>query len=153
MKDRLIRLLDSEQLTASKFADRIGVQRSSVSHVLSGRNKPSFDFIEKTLKAFPDLNPEWLILGKGDMITGIPDYTGGTLFDQVEREPPMKKSAREESGEDVRLKVRAGTEEEKELREVPEEREVPAGLHSERKVMRVVLLYDDHTFAAYDPSE
>jgi transcriptional regulator with XRE-family HTH domain len=55
MKERLLQLLDLEQITPSKFADIIGVQRSSVSHVISGRNKPSYDFLHKTLKAFPGL--------------------------------------------------------------------------------------------------
>ena len=49
MKERLVQLLDLEQITPSKFADIIGVQRSSVSHVISGRNKPSLDFILKML--------------------------------------------------------------------------------------------------------
>ena len=86
MKERLIRLLDSEQLSASKFADKIGVQRSSVSHVLSGRNKPSYDFLQKTLISFPGLSSEWLLLGQGEMMTGMPDYTGATLFDSSHRQ-------------------------------------------------------------------
>ena len=49
IKDRLRMIMDSHKLNAGSFADRIGVQRSNVSHVLSGRNKPSFDFIEKLL--------------------------------------------------------------------------------------------------------
>jgi transcriptional regulator with XRE-family HTH domain len=47
-----------------EFADRIGVQRSSVSHVLSGRNKPSLDFLEKLLNVFPDIDAAWLITGR-----------------------------------------------------------------------------------------
>ena len=51
-------------ITASSFADTIGVQRSNVSHVLGGRNKPSLDFLEKTLNSFPRVNASWLITGK-----------------------------------------------------------------------------------------
>jgi len=51
-------------LSSSGFADKIGVQRSSVSHILTGRNKPSLDFIEKTLSNFPRVNADWLIMGK-----------------------------------------------------------------------------------------
>ena len=68
MKERIIQFITKKELSYTKFADEIGVQRSSISHILSGRNKPSFDFIEKILKAYPDINAEWLILGKGNMM-------------------------------------------------------------------------------------
>lgn len=64
VKDRLRMIMDSHKLNAGSFADRIGVQRSNVSHVLSGRNKPSFDFVEKLLIAFPRVSAEWLFTGK-----------------------------------------------------------------------------------------
>lgn len=67
INDRLRMVIDSHKLTAGAFADRIGVQRSNVSHVLSGRNKPSFEFIEKLLKAFPRVSAEWLLTGKQGM--------------------------------------------------------------------------------------
>ena len=86
MEDRLLKLLDTEQLSSAKFADAIGVQRSSVSHILSGRNKPSFDFLQKTLKAFPMLSAEWLILGEGNMYEGSVGPVSGSLFDQPQGE-------------------------------------------------------------------
>lgn len=52
-------------LSVSSFADHIGVQRSSVSHLLSGRNKPSLDFVMKLIKAYPEVNLYWLLEGKG----------------------------------------------------------------------------------------
>ena len=67
MKERILKILSNENLSATKFADLIGVQRSSISHIISGRNKPSYDFISKTLEKFPDINAEWLINGKGNM--------------------------------------------------------------------------------------
>jgi transcriptional regulator with XRE-family HTH domain len=70
MKDQLLKLLQSEGLTPAKLADEIGVQRSSISHILSDRNKPSFDFIVKILNRFSGINAEWLITGKGNMIKG-----------------------------------------------------------------------------------
>lgn len=63
--DRLQKLLQYYDLSASSFATKIGVQRSSISHVLSGRNKPSLDFVMKLLHAFDDVSIEWLIDGKG----------------------------------------------------------------------------------------
>ncbi|MDD2984067.1 MAG: helix-turn-helix transcriptional regulator [Crocinitomicaceae bacterium] len=56
-------LIRKNQLNAAKFADRIGVQRSNLSHVLTGRNKPGLDFIEKVLREFPDIDANWLISG------------------------------------------------------------------------------------------
>jgi transcriptional regulator with XRE-family HTH domain len=65
MKDRIQEFINKNGLTPTKLADYIGVQRSTVSHLLSGRNKPSFDFISKMLVAYPSLNPDWLITGRG----------------------------------------------------------------------------------------
>ncbi|TRZ45312.1 helix-turn-helix transcriptional regulator [Robertkochia solimangrovi] len=63
---RLEQVLDYYELTASAFADTIGVQRSSISHILSGRNKPSLDFVMKILQHFPDVELYWLLNGKGN---------------------------------------------------------------------------------------
>ena len=62
-RERLKKLIETEGLTASKFAEKIGTQRSSVSHVLSGRNKPSLDFVIKVTNAFKDISLDWLING------------------------------------------------------------------------------------------
>ena len=62
-RERLKKLIETEDLTASKFAEKIGAQRSSVSHVLSGRNKPSLDFVIKVTNAFKDISLDWLING------------------------------------------------------------------------------------------
>jgi len=67
MKDRLNQFLQLEQLSSARFAAILGIQPSSVSHILSGRNKPGFDFIEKMLLKFPGLSAEWIITGKGKM--------------------------------------------------------------------------------------
>ena len=63
--ERIKKILEYHQLTASLFADKIGVQRSSISHILSGRNKPSLDFILKITGEFPDVDIYWLLNGKG----------------------------------------------------------------------------------------
>lgn len=62
--ERLQMVIKMNGLTNSSFADRIGVQRSSVSHVLSGRNKPSVDFIQKILQSFPKVDANWLVAGR-----------------------------------------------------------------------------------------
>lgn len=62
---RLQKVIDYHQESASSFATKIGVQRSSISHILSGRNKPSLEFVMKTLDAYPDVELYWLLNGKG----------------------------------------------------------------------------------------
>ena len=65
MRERLSKFIEMERLTSSRLAEILGVQPSNISHILGGRNKPSFEFIEKLLLRFPKLNPDWIILGKG----------------------------------------------------------------------------------------
>ncbi len=64
--ERLEHLLQYYSLSASSFADKVNVQRSSISHLLSGRNKPSLEFVLKVVKAFPEVNLYWLLNGKGN---------------------------------------------------------------------------------------
>ena len=65
---RLEFILDYYSLSASGFADKIGVQRSSLSHLLSGRNKPSLDFILKILEFFPEIDLYWILNGQGNFL-------------------------------------------------------------------------------------
>jgi transcriptional regulator with XRE-family HTH domain len=63
--ERLQKVIDFYSETASSFAEKIGVQRSSISHILSGRNKPSLDFVMKVLHSYPEIELYWLMNGKG----------------------------------------------------------------------------------------
>ncbi|MDR0437703.1 MAG: helix-turn-helix domain-containing protein [Bacteroidales bacterium] len=56
-------------MTPTQFADAIGIQRSSMSHILARRNNPSLDFVVKTLNRFPEINAEWLLTGKNQMFS------------------------------------------------------------------------------------
>lgn len=67
IKDRIARILKDTKLTSSKFADILDVQASGVSHIISGRNKPSLDFLQKILTNFTNINAHWLIMGEGEM--------------------------------------------------------------------------------------
>ena len=70
MNRRLQQFLAAENISQSQFADTIGVARASISHILAGRNKPGFDFIESMARHYPELNLEWLITGRGKMYCG-----------------------------------------------------------------------------------
>ncbi len=100
MVDRLIQIIKSKQLSASQFADDIGVQRSSVSHVLSGRNKPSLDFITKVILRYPEINSEWLLTGRGIM-QGV-DNDEISSFDATEPSQSNVEIDDDASLEDVR---------------------------------------------------
>jgi len=73
IKDRLSQIMRSKNLTASQFADIMGIQPSNVSHLLNGRNKPSLDFLVKLKDVFPEYSFDWIILGKKPM-TQVENY-------------------------------------------------------------------------------
>ena len=68
LNSRVQKIINYSELSSSEFAVEIGVQRSNISHVLSGRNKPSLDFLMKIKDRFPEIQWEWLIEGKGAMV-------------------------------------------------------------------------------------
>lgn len=153
----MLKLLENEQLSSSKFADVIGVQRSSVSHILSGRNKPSFDFLQKTLRAFPALNADWLILGEGDMYEGTVSSFADGLFDQgikPETENDAQSavtgvrlgaeaSSEPRNSDDIRVKGAPGSE------ISTSEHDIQAG--QAKRITRVIMFYDDNSFRSYEP--
>ena len=87
---RVKSIMEYYQLTASAFADKIDVQASSISHLLSGRNKPSLDFVLKVLDVFPEVELFWLMNGKGQFPKSCGAYTPhhmpvGNKNDHIER--------------------------------------------------------------------
>ncbi|WP_448529977.1 helix-turn-helix domain-containing protein [Raineya sp.] len=66
--ERLKILIDMKSIQPSRFADEIGVQRSGLSHIIAGRNKPSVDFLQKLVQRYPDTNVNWLLTGIGEPI-------------------------------------------------------------------------------------
>jgi transcriptional regulator with XRE-family HTH domain len=86
---RLEIILDYHGLSASSFADKIGVQRSSLSHLLSGRNKPSLDFILKIIEVFPEVDLYWILNGKGNFPKSEVSenlMTASTPFSEIKKE-------------------------------------------------------------------
>ena len=133
MKDRLLKIIKQYNLTSSRFADELGVQRSGISHILSGRNQPSYDFIVKLMKQYPEINPDWLLMGNGIMfrsavnekISPEPD-----LFDPVE---PEKKH---------HIPV--------ELPVIPEDSKT-SEVTNVTNIQQIVIFYPDGTFKPYLP--
>lgn len=67
MIDRINLIMRAKNITASQFADEISIQRSGMSHIMSGRNKPSLDFVMRVLNRYPEIDTNWLLFGKGEM--------------------------------------------------------------------------------------
>jgi transcriptional regulator with XRE-family HTH domain len=88
MIDRIKELSLAEGLTPASFADAIGIQRSSISHILNGRNNPSLDFILKTLQRFPNLNPDWLLIGDGQMLRSSERPVNKLIKERTIFDPP-----------------------------------------------------------------
>lgn len=125
---RLQLIMASNRLNASSFADRIGVQRSNVSHILNGRNKPGYDFLLKVVQAFPNVSTHWLLTGEENtnpIVNEVQEpgmsYNSSSIkkaFSQESKEPSV----------------------------------VNAPKTSEKKIIKTVIFYDDFTFDAFLPN-
>jgi transcriptional regulator with XRE-family HTH domain len=129
IQERLKMVMKMNNLSAAAFADRVGVQRSSISHIMSGRNKPSLDFIQKTLKSFPRVNGDWLVTGRA---VGTNSDTN-TDFSHNE-----DKTDQQEKRESITEQTDTGKS--NELRK-----------QEEREIERIVVLYSDGTYAETIP--
>jgi len=136
MKSRLTQFLQLEQLSPARFADILGVQRSGISHILSGRNKPGFDLIEKILIKFPDINAEWLITGKGKMYK---DTSTPPLLSEQDAGLHVIKERNLFS--DIPL-VKQPT-----PQPAPQEKTIT----EERRISKIIILYTDKSFSEYHP--
>jgi len=93
---RLKKVMEHHKLSASMFADKIGVQRSSISHILSGRNKPSLDFVLKVTTEFKDVDINWLLKGEGNFPKHAENKVSSTpsLFNETSETSDRKKIQR-----------------------------------------------------------
>ncbi len=136
METRIHRLIGSENLTPTKFADIIGVQRSAISHILSGRNKPSFDLIQKILNKFPRVSSEWLLMGRGEMYKTMVQQR---LFD-VEKIP-----------NGIKAEIKPPIIQENTIA-LPQAKEAENRLN-ECSIERIIIFYTDKSFKEYIPGE
>ncbi len=148
---RLEILLDYYSLNASAFADKIGVQRSSLSHLLSGRNKPSLDFILKILEVFPDVDLYWILNGKGNFPKNSDENRTGIIAEKTISAPtpipqnqiaenlfspteiPVVKNIVENTNSIVKENITIST--------------------SSNEIDKIVIFYKNGTFKDYKPSE
>lgn len=158
---RISEFINAQGITASQFADTIGVQRSSISHIVSGRNKPSSDFLQKLLKNYPSINAEWLILGIGTMYktpinTRKDTIKERNLFDDTSVNKYNTSNPTEyESGEKV-VKSYISKETEyssknDEISNNPIKTPIDTS-KSGKTVEKIIIFYTDKTFDTYNPS-
>lgn len=84
MIERILKIMAYKNLNASQFAEKIGIQRAAISHILNGRNNVSLDVFKKILERYPDINAYWLLFGKGEMrCTNATNGNEKEIFPQV----------------------------------------------------------------------
>lgn len=135
MNTRLKQFMAAENITQAQLADSLKVVRASVSHILSGRNNPSCEFIKALMSTYPNLNIEWLMLGKGKMYK---DKSGDSLF--MLDEPDNQDSGALPLPAAQELPNIDSTIDFTSLGEVMQ---VPV---NKRKVVKVTILFDDGTY-------
>jgi transcriptional regulator with XRE-family HTH domain len=133
MEERLQSLMGYLGLTGGKFAETIGVQKSSISHILSGRNKPSFEFISRILSTYREISPEWLILGEGEMLKRSESVShkdesmaSDDLFRQTHEDSKDHKDHKEKNN--------------------PQNNNKFTNVNTTKRVEKIIFVYDDRSF-------
>jgi len=95
IQDRIRTIIKSGNYSASEFADKIGVKRLNLSHVLSGRNKPSLDFLVKVINTYPNVNASWLITGEMPEESSTPSLSAKTSKEPAKTASLVKEDSKE----------------------------------------------------------
>jgi transcriptional regulator with XRE-family HTH domain len=127
MKDRIQQIIDYKRISAGDLAEILEVQRSNISHILNGRNKPGAVFIEKLLQAFPNVNARWLLTGEGTMLVS---NATNEISDTIEQGSDSNKQQKLPSFSDSSSKA-------------------PSIQDKSKTIDKIVLLYTDGTFTYY----
>lgn len=141
MNNRLKQFLAAENITQAQLADNLQVVRASVSHILSGRNNPGYDFIKALMSRYPKLNIEWLIFGKGKMYKD----------QQIESTLPFEEAETIVNNEDILLfqpadshvESPAAKKEEIKMNTLNHMIQTPV---IQRKVKKIIVFFDDDTY-------
>lgn len=136
MNTRLKQFLAAENISQAQFADNINVVRASVSHVLSGRNNPSYEFIRSIMIKYPDLNIEWLMFGKGKMYKDkeVSPAAPDVLFPETDEQVIPMSDELPESPASIESQI------------IMQQSAAVAVPVTQRKVTKIIVLFDDGTF-------
>lgn len=146
MKDRILKIMEHEGLSPSRFAEEIGIQRSAMSHIISGRNNASLDVLMKIIQRYPYIDTEWLLFGKGNMIKSSSYKSEPSLFSENEINPPSIQVETEyrKQIEVNRPEISTKTTDIEQIKY--EER-------SSKNVSKIMIFYSDNTFETFTPEK
>jgi len=144
MKDRIEAIMKREHMTPSSFAESIEIQRSTLTHILRGRNNPSLDVVMKIHQRFKYVNLDWLLYGNGNMINQekTSDDLQRSLFDENEEIKPIPQDDLEYRKE-MPLKTAENTYKE------PVKEEIRYIERPPRKITEIRIFFDDNTFEIF----
>jgi len=141
MKERILEFLKRENKTSAQFAEEIHVQPSGISHILSGRNKPSLDFVVKMLERYPFLSTEWLMFGKGSMYK---EPKMADLFTDIEMLQTVKPK---DISQEIHDKLPSESTQGKDIKETISEKSQT----DPSDVIKIVWFYTDSSFEEFYP--
>lgn len=149
---RLELILDYYNLSASTFSEKISVQRSSLSHLLSGRNKPSLDFILKIVEVFPEVDLYWLLFNKGEFPKSA--ITSATMPTPVAITPPtLFENPLVEDNPKPLLPLPSNSDPEPVFNTEENTEKIPntiVPINTNNTIEKIVIFYKDGTFKDYD---
>lgn len=158
LNNRIQEILQKYQLSASNFAEKIGVPRSSISHIISGRNKPSLDFVLKTVEAFPEVDLHWLLYGKGVLESpeSLQDeeIQENSLTDNSEQHQTMDLfSQTDESNNQQQTKVSSqkSTKKTEAIKVSPKPPTTNINISESKELEKIVFFYKDGSFKEFSP--
>ena len=145
MIDRINMLLKAKNITVSQFSQAIKIQRSGMSHILSGRNKPSLDFVLRVLKRYPEINPSWFLMGEGEMYISDKIDTQTTMFpSQLEID-----DTKEIIDVDQHKQQPINNELIDSQNRYLDNENITMGRTNTKKIEKIIVLYSDNTFDEY----
>lgn len=165
MVKRIKELMNRKRLTPSAFADKIGVGRAIISHILSERNKVSLDVVMRILEAFPDISTDWLIKGDGQMYTTVDPApilpfsdTDNKQNRNVEGDDVDVQTQQEQELYDKDLAVENNRIRTEDFSNLPSSTNVPFSTsvfktNSNREVSKIIIYYNDKTYQSFSPEE
>lgn len=145
MKDRIKQIMENEELTSARFADRLDINRAVISHILNGRNNPSLDVVTKILSEMKYINPEWLLNGTGKMYKdgmNKDKLSKNDLFDQHDKFQ-ADKSVKTENRKELALNPTI------ESNKVALKESLNPILPPAKKISQIIIYYDDNTFEIF----
>lgn len=163
MINRINLILKAKNITARQFAEEIGIQPSGMSHIMSGRNNPSLEFVNKVVRRYPEIDANWLLLGRGEMYMGLTPDPQSLTPDPSPKERgmdseeptlfsvPEATQGLEETGTFDRETQHAGGETQHAASLQTGIGDLAAAESAGRRLVKILMFYDDHTFEEFRP--